>query len=246
MTPNQSEIASNLAFNQQSLLLFELEFIKMFLAYSYVGRRKLEDVISVQDAIDIISMKTGSMFDFEAKISAQYGRANCEPSDRVMHLDWDSGKTYLYHCYVSMDGTYWELGDDNMLIVQFTDHLDPDMPFYQQRWIAARQTISDKISIGTMDCGRHENQVTTKWCKPEAKLVRLGFKFTLQRQGIRASTETGLATLVLFILDDIGSTEFTIYVLPVRYLVNIVQLLNPLPKGWSIQTDDDDDDPDDF
>nr|GEU59283.1 hypothetical protein [Tanacetum cinerariifolium] len=45
-----------------------------------------------------------------------------------------------------------------------------------------------------------ENQVTTKWCKLEAKLVRLGFKFTLQRQGIRASTETGSPTSVLIIL----------------------------------------------
>ncbi|GJR78182.1 hypothetical protein Tco_0148967 [Tanacetum coccineum] len=45
-----------------------------------------------------------------------------------------------------------------------------------------------------------ENQVTTKWCKLEAKLVRLGFKFTLQRQGIGASVETDSATLVLIIL----------------------------------------------
>nr|GEX16267.1 probable RNA-dependent RNA polymerase 5 [Tanacetum cinerariifolium] len=125
--------------------------------------RKLEDVVSVQDAIDIRSMKTATMLDFEAKIWAKYGRANCEPSDRAMHLDWDSGKTYLYHCYVSIDGTYRfkgpflntrrthlqrELGNDNVLIVQFTDDLDPDMPFDQQSWIAARQTISDGISIG--------------------------------------------------------------------------------------------------
>ncbi|GJV19499.1 hypothetical protein Tco_1368519 [Tanacetum coccineum] len=149
-----------------------------------------------------------------------------------------------------------------------------------------------------------ENQVTTKWCKLEAKLVRLGFKFTLQRQGIKASAETGSATSVLIILkvqsigmtleiayglhrgrnflesfgepindpilllmelphmlhlegkffescgclllvcrDDIDSTEFTIYemmkgssVWSIRYLVNIVQLLNPLPEGWSIRT----------
>nr|GEU36093.1 hypothetical protein [Tanacetum cinerariifolium] len=49
--------------------------------------------------------------------------------------------------------------------------------------------------------------------------------------------------LLLVCIDDIGSTEFTIYemmkgssVWPVRYLVNIVQLLNPLPEGWSIRT----------
>nr|GEZ46075.1 hypothetical protein [Tanacetum cinerariifolium] len=48
--------------------------------------------------------------------------------------------------------------------------------------------------------------------------------------------------LLLVCRDDIGSAEFTIYemmkwssVWSVRYLVNIVQLLNPLPEGWSIQ-----------
>nr|GEY45186.1 RNA-dependent RNA polymerase, eukaryotic-type [Tanacetum cinerariifolium] len=56
------------------------EFFKM----TCLQRRKLEDVVSVQDAINIISMKTGSVFDFEAKNLAKYGRANCEPSDRVM------------------------------------------------------------------------------------------------------------------------------------------------------------------
>nr|GEY52507.1 hypothetical protein [Tanacetum cinerariifolium] len=49
--------------------------------------------------------------------------------------------------------------------------------------------------------------------------------------------------LLLVCRDDIGSTEFTIYemmkgsfVWSVRYLVNIVQLLNPLLEGWSIRT----------
>ncbi|GKE50350.1 hypothetical protein Tco_1481608 [Tanacetum coccineum] len=69
--------------------------------------------------------------------------------------------------------------------------------------------------------------------------------------------------LLLVCRDDIGSTEFTIYkmmkgssVWSVRYLVNIVQLLNPLLEGWLIRIsifdigsnqmdDDDDDDADD-
>nr|GEZ27917.1 probable RNA-dependent RNA polymerase 3 [Tanacetum cinerariifolium] len=73
-----------------------------------------------------------------------------------IHLDWDSGKTYVYHCYVSIDGTYSsrELGDDNVWIVQFTDDLDPDMPFDQQSCIADRETISNKISIGTILGGK--------------------------------------------------------------------------------------------
>nr|GEW55015.1 RNA-dependent RNA polymerase, eukaryotic-type [Tanacetum cinerariifolium] len=85
------------------------------------------------------------------------------------HLDWDSRKTYLYHCYVSIYGTYRfkavpcyfqgpflntrshlqrELGNEQALIVQFTDDLDPDMPFDQQSWIATHQNTSDKNSIG--------------------------------------------------------------------------------------------------
>nr|GEY29243.1 probable RNA-dependent RNA polymerase 5 isoform X2 [Tanacetum cinerariifolium] len=77
------------------------------------------------------------------------------------HLDWDYGKTYVYHCYMSIDGTYRsrELGDDNVLIVQFTDDLDPDMPFDQQCWIADRQTISNKISIDHLDWGSGKTYV---------------------------------------------------------------------------------------
>ncbi|GJW82116.1 hypothetical protein Tco_0146091 [Tanacetum coccineum] len=49
--------------------------------------------------------------------------------------------------------------------------------------------------------------------------------------------------LLLVCRDDIGSTEFTIYEMmkgssmwSVRYLVNIEQLMNPLPERWSIRT----------
>ncbi|GJU01463.1 ferric reduction oxidase 7, chloroplastic-like protein [Tanacetum coccineum] len=49
--------------------------------------------------------------------------------------------------------------------------------------------------------------------------------------------------LLLVCKDDIGSTEFTIYEMmkgssmwSVRYLVNTVELMNPLPEGWSIRT----------
>ncbi|GJW04818.1 hypothetical protein Tco_1563674 [Tanacetum coccineum] len=49
--------------------------------------------------------------------------------------------------------------------------------------------------------------------------------------------------LLLVCRDDIGYIEFTIYemmkgssVWSVRYLVNIQQLMNPLPEGWSIRT----------
>nr|GEV67202.1 RNA-dependent RNA polymerase, eukaryotic-type [Tanacetum cinerariifolium] len=101
--------------------------------------RKLEDVGSVQDSIDIMSMKTASMFDFEAKIWAKYGRANCEPSYRVMVRPFlNTRRSHLQR----------ELGNEKVLIVQFTDDLDPDMPFDQQSWIATHQNTSDKNSIG--------------------------------------------------------------------------------------------------
>lgn len=162
---DSSHSTSNLPFSHQSLLLAELEFRKLFMVHSYIGRKRLEDVVSVDDAIEITkTMKTMTMFNFEAKMWAKYGRRFCEPSDRAMHFDWDSGKTYLYHCYVSVDGTHQfkgphlntrrthlqrELGDDNVLIVQFTD--DPetsDMPSNCCNWSAAYQTVAGGISIG--------------------------------------------------------------------------------------------------
>ncbi|GJT57187.1 reverse transcriptase domain-containing protein [Tanacetum coccineum] len=49
--------------------------------------------------------------------------------------------------------------------------------------------------------------------------------------------------LLLVCRDDIGSNDFTIYeimkgssVWSIRYLVNIEQLMHPLPEGWSIRT----------
>ncbi|GJT35450.1 hypothetical protein Tco_0925869 [Tanacetum coccineum] len=104
-----------------------------------------------------------------------------------------------------------------------------------------------------------ENQVTTKWCKLEAKLVRLDQFYLRDRELELLQRPVQLLQLHLeekifsnhvevyfFLLvcgDDIGSTEFTIYemmkgssVWSIRYLVNIEQLMNPLPKGWSIRT----------
>nr|GEY91703.1 hypothetical protein [Tanacetum cinerariifolium] len=101
-----------------------------------------------------------------------------------------------------------------------------------------------------------ENQVTTKWCKLEAKLGKellrvfggpindpillfMELPHMLHLEG-KIFESCGC---LLVCRDDIGSTEFTIYemmkgsfVWLVRYLVNIVQLLNRLPEGWSIQT----------
>lgn len=102
---------NSLAISQQSLLLAELEFRKLFLVYSYVGRlvkfellmfmlcvfissylkfvkfvrsKKLEDVVSVDEAIKIKKWKTMTMIEFEDKIWAMYGCKFCEPCDRAM------------------------------------------------------------------------------------------------------------------------------------------------------------------
>nr|GEV60729.1 hypothetical protein [Tanacetum cinerariifolium] len=72
---------------------------------------------------------------------------------------------------------------------------------------------------------RHEN-------KPKKVRTLQNLKLHLNQQVLPPSQKR----------DDISSTEFTIYemmkgssVWSVRYLVNIVQLLNQLPKGWSIR-----------
>ncbi|KAK9071253.1 hypothetical protein SSX86_009821 [Deinandra increscens subsp. villosa] len=156
--------ANSFAISPQSLLLAELEFRKLFMVYSYVGRKKLEDVVSVKEAIKIKDMKTVTMLDFEATIWAKYGCKFCEPRDRAMHFDWDSGKTRIYRCYVSVDGTYQlkgpylntrrthlqrELGDENVLIVQLVDDPNtPDTPPNQCNWIAVYRRLSGGISVG--------------------------------------------------------------------------------------------------
>ncbi|XP_076912882.1 putative RNA-dependent RNA polymerase 5 [Bidens hawaiensis] len=123
----------------QSLILAELEFRKLFMLHSYIGRNKLDDCVSVEDAIEINSLKSLQMFDFEDWMWRKFGSRNCQLSDRAMYLDWDSGKTHFYYCYVSSDGSYQfkgpcldnrkthlqrELGDENVLIVKFAEAAD--------------------------------------------------------------------------------------------------------------------------
>lgn len=47
-------------------------------------RKKLDDVVSVKEAIQIKNMKTVTINDFEALIWAKYGCKFCEPCDRAM------------------------------------------------------------------------------------------------------------------------------------------------------------------
>nr|GEW57943.1 putative reverse transcriptase domain-containing protein [Tanacetum cinerariifolium] len=77
-----------------------------------------------------------------AIVKAKYGRANCEPSYRVMVRPFlNTRRSHLQR----------DLGNEKVLIVQFTDDLDPDMPFDQQSWIATHQNTFDKNSIDDLD-----------------------------------------------------------------------------------------------
>ncbi|KAL8206154.1 hypothetical protein R6Q57_009705 [Mikania cordata] len=129
----------NYMISQQSLILAELEFRKLFMVHSYIGRNKLEDIVSVEDAIEIKSMKSLHMNDFENRMWSKFGSRYCQMSDRAKYLEWDSGKTYLYTCYVCSDGGYQfkgpyldrkkthlqrAIGDENVLTVKFAETAD--------------------------------------------------------------------------------------------------------------------------
>ncbi|XP_071723572.1 probable RNA-dependent RNA polymerase 5 [Rutidosis leptorrhynchoides] len=139
-TPNNLSGTRNLKISQQSLILSKLEFRKLFMVHSYIGCNKLEDAISVEDAVKINYMKNKPMFDFEEWMWSNFGRSHCQLCDRAMYLDWDCGKTHLYTCHVSSDGgcqfkgpyldtkkTHLQraIGDENVLIVRFAEGSDP-------------------------------------------------------------------------------------------------------------------------
>ncbi|EYU30717.1 hypothetical protein MIMGU_mgv1a001145mg [Erythranthe guttata] len=121
---------------QQLITLNKLEYRKLFLVLSYIGREKLEDVVTVEDADEIYRMNEFPMQAFENKIWKKYGQRFYDESDRSQYLDWDSGKTHVYYCHVYQDGRYYfkgpylnsmkthlqrSLGDDNILIVKFLE-----------------------------------------------------------------------------------------------------------------------------
>uniref|UniRef100_M0ZHN6 RNA-dependent RNA polymerase n=1 Tax=Solanum tuberosum TaxID=4113 RepID=M0ZHN6_SOLTU len=125
--------ASTRGISEQLLALSKLEFRKFFLILNYIGRRKVEDVIMLHDVGDILDMIYQPMSHFESYIWNKYGHL-CEHNKRVQYLDWDSGRTHLYHCHVHSDGSYTfkgpylkaerthlqqSLGDENVLIVKF-------------------------------------------------------------------------------------------------------------------------------
>ncbi|KAH7512897.1 hypothetical protein FEM48_Zijuj12G0138900 [Ziziphus jujuba var. spinosa] len=121
--------------------LGELQFRKQFLILSYSGGKELQTVISAEE---IRRLKDLPMILFEQK-----------------YLDWDCGKTHIYHCHVSLNGntsfkgpylyktrTHLQkvLGDDNVLIVKFKEE-DKDCPLCYY-YGAYSKIAKEGISVG--------------------------------------------------------------------------------------------------
>ncbi|CAA3021996.1 probable RNA-dependent RNA polymerase 3 isoform X1 [Olea europaea subsp. europaea] len=130
------QFASEISERTRSLLqiLNKLEFRRLFLVLSYIGSKKLETVMTLDDVNDILSMKDRPMTYFESKIWDSYGRLFYEKSDRSEYSDWDCGKTHSYNCYVNQDGSLQfkgpylsvpnthmqrSLGEHNVMTVKF-------------------------------------------------------------------------------------------------------------------------------
>ncbi|XP_022731132.1 probable RNA-dependent RNA polymerase 3 [Durio zibethinus] len=124
-------------FSPQLMALGELEFRKAFLILSYIGLERLEEVTT---ADKIRRLKDLAMDKFEEEVWVSLGQQYITPADRRKSLEWESGKTYEYHCHVSENGScrfkgpYMDktsrshlqrvLGDDNVLIVKFANATD--------------------------------------------------------------------------------------------------------------------------
>ncbi|CAH9143443.1 unnamed protein product [Cuscuta epithymum] len=132
--PRSNERANHLMISEQLNLLSQLEFRKFFLILSYIGRNKLEEVISLDAARDILELRDLPMAEFESCIWNVHGHGSYVGSERPKYLDWDSGKTHMYHCNVDQRGqctfkgplldttrTHLQraLGDENVLCVKF-------------------------------------------------------------------------------------------------------------------------------
>ncbi|KAG5559291.1 hypothetical protein RHGRI_008991 [Rhododendron griersonianum] len=147
LSPSTNSGTASIGENNPLLALCDLEFRKAFLILSYTGRRKLEELMTIDHIMmqleelmtvdHIMMLKDLPWRDFETKVWDAVGKNFINKEDRIQYLDWDSRKTHLYHCHVHQDGSYAfkvgpylgntrthlqrELGDDNVLIVKFVE-----------------------------------------------------------------------------------------------------------------------------
>ncbi|CAM8987568.1 unnamed protein product [Rhodiola kirilowii] len=146
MSSNYSTSVKYGELSPQLRALGELEFKKAFLILCYIGRYRLEDVVSE----DIIrEFKSVPMATFENQLWSAFGRMCIPAEDRLKAFSHDSESVNTYHCLVHSDGTYSfkgqlerttrthlqrVLGDDNVLMVRFSDdvpHESNDSIFYK-------------------------------------------------------------------------------------------------------------------
>ncbi|KAM6599582.1 hypothetical protein CsatA_019191 [Cannabis sativa] len=129
-TPLQTEAEAALE------ALGEMEFNKQFLILNYIAGNELHKVTTAED---IRSLNQLTMVRFEAEVWRLFGQRYVKKEDRRMYDDWDvKGRTYIYDCYVSTEGSYRfkgpflsntkthlqkVLGDDNILRVKFAEEL---------------------------------------------------------------------------------------------------------------------------
>ncbi|XWS26784.1 hypothetical protein CRYUN_Cryun26dG0059900 [Craigia yunnanensis] len=133
--PLSSSLVRGERFSPQLVALGELEFRKAFLMLSYIGSERLEEVTTAEE---IQRLKDLAMDKFEEKVWVSLGQRYA-PAARCKSFEWESGKTYEYHCYVSENGScrfkgpfmdktrshlQRVLGDDNVLLVKFAKVTD--------------------------------------------------------------------------------------------------------------------------
>ncbi|KAG9449119.1 hypothetical protein H6P81_009084 [Aristolochia fimbriata] len=120
--------------NRLLMALGELEFKKAFLILSYLGKKKLEDEMTV----DMINkLQDLPMTKFETEVWRMIGQKS--GADRIKNLGDNPQAAHVYQCHIEQDGniifkgpylrqkkTHLQrvLGDENLLDVRFSDLLD--------------------------------------------------------------------------------------------------------------------------
>ncbi|KAE9464482.1 hypothetical protein C3L33_03608, partial [Rhododendron williamsianum] len=128
LSPSTNSGTASIGENNPLLALCDLEFRKAFLILSYTGRRKLEELMTIDHIMmqleelmtvdHIMMLKDLPWRDFETKVWDAVGKNFINKEDRIQYLDWDSRKTHLYHCHVHQDGSYAFKVDENGCIVR--------------------------------------------------------------------------------------------------------------------------------
>ncbi|XP_021723566.1 probable RNA-dependent RNA polymerase 5 [Chenopodium quinoa] len=162
-SPAKGEGEPNVPNSRREIVLdaFEkLEFRKAFLILNYIGRLKLEDVVS---ADQIMSYQRLSMRDFEVEIWNDFGKSICQEKERVLKMNWETRERYNYHCHVDAQGNcrfkgpypnkaatllQKVVGDENVLIVKLMEQETESLGTEAKMQSSVFNKISEGIFIG--------------------------------------------------------------------------------------------------